>query len=81
MRPRDLQRQARRRLDGLSREHLLVADHFLAWLEDRESIEATEELLAIPGFLEQFQAGCREADEGKLTDFEDIDWKDEGADP
>jgi hypothetical protein len=81
VRTRELRRQARRRLDGLSREHLLVADRFLGWLEDRESIEATEELLSIPGFLERFQAACREADEGKLTAFEEIDWKDEGADP
>ena len=72
MNARDLRCQARRRLDGLSRDHLLVADHFLAWLEDRESISATEELLAIPGFLDAFRKAKQEEAEGKLVPLENI---------
>ncbi len=75
MRTRDLRRQALRRLDGLSREHLIVADHFLAWLGERESIEATEELLAIPGFLDAFRRAKQEEAEGKLTDLDHVSWK------
>ncbi len=32
---------------------------FLAYLEDRESSEATQELLAIPGFEEALRCGKR----------------------
>lgn len=67
-------RRARRRLDGLSQERLLVADHFLAWLEECEGDDMTAELLRMPGFVEEFEQGCKEASEGKLTDFEDIRW-------
>ena len=70
----ELLRRAKRRLGGLSKEHLLVADHFLAWLEECEGDDMTAELLRIPGFVEQFDQGCKEADEGKLTDFDDIPW-------
>ena len=62
------------RLGGLSEEHLRVADHFLAWLEQCGDDDMTAELLRIPGFVEEFEQGCKEADEGKLTDFDDIRW-------
>ena len=70
----ELLRRAKRRLGGLSEEHLLVADHFLAWLEQCEGDDMTAELLRIPGFVKEFEQGCKEADEGKLTDFDDIPW-------
>ena len=69
---RELRRRARRRLDGLSRDHLLVADHFLAWLEDCESIEATEELLRIPGLQEAMDEAERDIEAGRLTPVEDL---------
>jgi hypothetical protein len=69
-----LLRRTRGRLGGLSEEHLRVADYFLAWLEQCESDDMTAELLRIPGFAEDFDQGCKEADEGKLTDFDDIPW-------
>ena len=72
MRTRDLRRQARRRLDGLSGEHLLVADHFLAWLEHLESIEATEELIAIPGFAEAMDEAERDIQAGRTVPVEDL---------
>jgi len=72
MRTRDLRRQARRRLDGLSREHLVVADHFLAWLEHIESIEATEELLRIPGLQEAMDEAERDIEAGRTTPVEEL---------
>lgn len=72
---REVRRRAKRRIEGLSEERLQAADHYLACLEQAESIAATEELLAIPGFLEAFEEGCRDAEEGRLTPFEDIRWK------
>ena len=55
----DLRQQATQRLAGLSTERLRVADDFLAYLEDRESDEATAELLALPGIVQ----ALREAEE------------------
>ena len=66
--------RARRRLGALSQERLLVAEHFLAWLEECED-DMTAELLRIPGFVEEFEQGCKEVNEGKVTDFDDIPWE------
>ena len=70
----ELRRRVKRRVDSLTEERLLVADHFLAWLEECESDDMTAELLRIPGFVEEFEQGCKEAREGKVTDFDDIPW-------
>lgn len=64
-------RRAKKRLENLSPEKLRVADDFLAYLEERESNGATEELLAIPGFMERLAAAEQEAREGRLT-FEEL---------
>lgn len=63
----DLRRRAKRRLDRLAPERLRAADDFLAYLEERESDEATAELLALPGFRQALQQAEREADQGELT--------------
>lgn len=52
---RELRRQAKRRIEGLSAERLRVADDFLAYLEERESEQATAELLSLPGFRQEFE--------------------------
>lgn len=54
MNPIEIREQAKQYLDRLSPERLLVAADFLAYLAERESNEATVELLQIPGFLEAF---------------------------
>jgi hypothetical protein len=71
----EIRRRLKKRVDSLTDERLLVAEKLLARLEEEESISATEELLAIPGFLEEFRKGKQEAAEGKLTPLEDIQWK------
>ena len=71
----ELRRRVKRRVDSLTEERLLVADRLLARLEEEESISATEELLAIPGFLEAFRKAKQEEAEGKLVPLEDIQWK------
>ena len=68
----ELVRRAKRRLGGLSEEHLLVADHFLAWLEQCEGDEATAELLSIPGFAEEFEEAQRDIEAGRLTPVDDL---------
>ena len=51
MSTRELRRQAGRRIRALSPQRLQVAVDFLAYLEERESNEATEELLRVPGLV------------------------------
>jgi len=55
------------KIDRLSPERLLVAADFLAYLAERESNDATEELLKIPGFLEVFNQAKKNVAAGKVT--------------
>ena len=59
-------------LQRLSPERLQVASDFLAYLEERERLEATEELLNIPGFEEVFHQAVQQAEQEQLVSFEDI---------
>ena len=62
-----LRRQVKRRVDSLTEERLKVADEFLAYLEERESHEATEELLKMPGFVEAFEERKKDIAAGRVT--------------
>ncbi|MBM4042650.1 MAG: hypothetical protein FJ290_29530 [Planctomycetes bacterium] len=64
-----LLRRASRRLKGLSEERLRLADGFLAYLEEED---ATEELLRIPGFAEEFEEAERDIAAGRLTPAEKL---------
>jgi len=64
--------EAECRLRVLSPERLKVAVDFLAYLEERESSEATEELLLIPGFEEAFRKAVEQAARGEVVRFENI---------
>jgi hypothetical protein len=68
----ELQEQVKAYIDQLSPERLRVAADFLAYLADRESEEATQELLDIPGFLEAFERGKKDAAAGKVTPVEKL---------
>ena len=70
-----LLRRAKRRLDGLSERHLATAEDFLAYLEEREENEATEELLRIPGLVDEVKAAREEVARGDVTPLKDIQWK------
>lgn len=67
MSPMEILHQAKERLERLSEDRLRVAADFLAYLEERESNEATEELLQIPGFLDDFRKAEEEVRIGRLT--------------
>jgi len=67
-----LLQEARERLQRLSLERLRVAADFLAYLEEKEENEATEELLKIPGFLERYREAMRQADAGEVVSFDSI---------
>ena len=64
--------EARKRLERLSPDRLRVASDFLAYLEEREQSEATEELLKIPGFEDAFHRAVQQVEEGQIVRFEDI---------
>lgn len=67
-----LLKTATQRLQRLSPDRLKVADDFLAYLEEREENEATQELLAVPGFVEAFDRTVQQADAGEVVPFDTI---------
>lgn len=64
--------QVKEYVDRLSPERLRVAADFLAYLAERESNEATQELLEIPGFIEAFDRGKQDVAAGKVTDWRKV---------
>lgn len=68
----ELRDQVKEYIDQLSPERLIVAADFLAYLTDRESEEAMQELLEIPGFLEAFDRSKKDAAAGKVTPVEKL---------
>jgi hypothetical protein len=67
-----LLQETERRLRRLSAERLRVASDFLAYLEERESSEATQELLELPGFEEVFRRAEQQMKERQVVRFADI---------
>ncbi len=67
-----LRHQTKEFIDQLSPKRLQVAADFLAYLAERESNEATEELLNIPGFLESFERSKKDIAEEKVTNWREI---------
>lgn len=72
MSTRELRRQAGQRIKSLSPQRLQVAADFLAYLEERESNLATEELLRIPGFADEFQKAKKESTKGKSVNWRKV---------
>jgi PHD/YefM family antitoxin component YafN of YafNO toxin-antitoxin module len=62
-----VRREAKRRLDALSDERLPAANDFLAYLEERESNEATEEMLRVPGILERLKEAEKQIAAGRTV--------------
>jgi hypothetical protein len=59
-------------LRQLSPDRLRVASDFLAYLEEREENEATQELLELAGFEESFEQAVKQAASGEIVRFKDI---------
>lgn len=64
--------EIQQRLQQLSPERLQVLDDFLAYLEDREMSEATQELLRIPGFEEALREGENSIADGNVVRLCDV---------
>lgn len=67
-----LRQSAKQTLEGLPPEQLKVAAEFLKYLDERASDEATEELLRIPGLLEDLEEAERDIAEGRTTSVKDL---------
>jgi len=67
-----LLREVQHRLHRLSPDRLRVAGDFLAYLEEREESEATQELLNLPGFEAAFGRAVQQAKMGEVMPFEAI---------
>ncbi|MGB3263522.1 MAG: hypothetical protein WBA89_06150 [Microcoleus sp.] len=72
MKSQELRQNLKESIDRLSPERLLVAADFLAYLAERESNEATKELLKIPGFVEAFNKAQKDVAAGKVTTVEQL---------
>ena len=66
----EIREQVKDYVELLSVEKLLVAADFLAYLADKEEIDATEELLNTEGFREAFRKGQKSVEKGKVTPVE-----------
>lgn len=68
----ELRQQVKEYIEQLSPERLRVAADFLAYLADKESEEATQELLNIPGFLEAFERGKKDIAVGNVVNWREV---------
>jgi len=68
----EIRQQINQHLDRLYSEHILLVADFLAYLADKESEEATQELLDIPGFIESFERGKKDIAEGRVGNWRTI---------
>ena len=59
-------------LRRLSPERLRVAVDFLAYLDEKENNAATDELLSITNFENDFQEALQEAERGDVLSFKSI---------
>jgi hypothetical protein len=68
----ELRREVKRAIDRLSDERLRAAAEFLAYLQYMESEEATQEILRIPGAIEQIEQGIKDIAEGKMINWREV---------
>lgn len=65
----ELRQSAKDTLDSLPPAQLKMAVEFLRFLDERMSEDATEELLQIPGLLEDLKEAERDIAEGKTIEW------------
>ena len=69
---KELLEQANVHLKQLSDDKLKFAIDFLEYLQQKEEYEATEELLSIPGFEQEFLEAEQEIERGEIVSLESI---------
>ena len=68
----EIRHQIEEYIDCLSPQGLKVTVDFLAYLAERESQQATEELLSIPDFLDSWEKAKQDIAKGNLTNWRSI---------
>lgn len=68
----ELRQLAKTTLDNLPKEQLKVVAEFLRYLDERASEAATQELLKIPGLLEDLAEAERDIAEGRTINWREI---------
>ncbi|MCC7476655.1 MAG: hypothetical protein IT425_14800 [Pirellulales bacterium] len=68
----ELRQSAKDAIDTLPLAQLKMATEFLRFLDERMSEEATEELLRIPGLLEDLKEAERDVAEGRTVDWREV---------
>jgi hypothetical protein len=68
----EIRHQIKEYIDRLSPERLKVVVDFLAYLVERESQEATEELLKIPGLINTLEKAEAEIPTGRYQNWRNI---------
>ena len=67
-----IRNQLKKYIDQLSPESLELTEQFITDLLNQDHEDATEELLKIPGFVEDFEKGKQQIKEGKVKDWRSI---------
>jgi hypothetical protein len=68
----ELRQVAKQTIENLPPDQLKVAAEFLRYLDQRASVEATNELLKIPGLLEDIAEAERDIAAGRTTPVEKL---------
>jgi len=68
----ELRQVAKQTLENLPADQLKVAAEFLRYLDERASAEATEELLKIPGLMNDLADAERDIAAGRTTPVEKL---------
>lgn len=72
MRNPDIYKVIDQYINQLPPERLNMVVEFLAYLSKKESEDATEELLNIPGFIQSFEKGRQDIAKGEITSCEKL---------
>jgi predicted transcriptional regulator len=72
METQDIRNKIKKYADELSVKNLNIADEFISYLANQESEEATQELLEIPGLLEDIKQGLKDIEEGNLVEWREL---------
>ena len=68
----EIRNQINQYLEHFSSKRLHLAAKFIAYLADKETEEATKEILDIPGFIEVFERGKKDIVEGRVVNWRTI---------
>jgi hypothetical protein len=72
MKTEEIRSQIKNYADKLSDKNINTVYEFMAYLADKESEKATQELLEIPGLLTEIEQAKKDIEGGKVINFEQL---------